>query len=158
MSCATSTSKHRPLLLKSLHPINHNNMNASSTDDLIASLESLCTQLQEAAGQSAASASAALPGAVAAAGAAIAGAMQGEERRAWEAELETVAAGDVPACGGCRERAGAQPVPCIHACGVLFCSATCRRKAARVHRGACGALAKRALLKRLGLGGSEELF
>lgn len=49
-------------------------------------------------------------------------------------------------------------VPCIHGCRQRFCSAACRRQKAREHRERCDALVKKALLKRVGLGGDEELF
>lgn len=49
-------------------------------------------------------------------------------------------------------------VRCIHGCGVVFCSATCRKKKARDHRPNCEALQRKKILSSLGLNAQPELF
>lgn len=49
-------------------------------------------------------------------------------------------------------------VRCIYGCGLIFCSATCRKSCLRKHRPNCHALLQKDLLKKVGLHAPEELF
>lgn len=49
-------------------------------------------------------------------------------------------------------------VGCIHGCGQQFCSASCRRKQVKSHNRVCSAIARKALLKRIGIAADDELF
>lgn len=49
-------------------------------------------------------------------------------------------------------------VECIHGCGKRFCSATCRKKQIRGHSRVCSSIARKALLRRIGITGDDELF
>lgn len=50
------------------------------------------------------------------------------------------------------------PVECVHACGRVFHSATCRRKHTRQHARECPALQRNKILKQIGLSPDPELF
>lgn len=49
-------------------------------------------------------------------------------------------------------------VTCIHGCGYRFCSATCRKKQIRPHSSKCPAIAKKKVLRAMGLTGDGEFF
>lgn len=49
-------------------------------------------------------------------------------------------------------------VTCIHGCGYLFCSATCRKKQVRQHASKCPAITKKKVLRAMGLAGDGDFF
>lgn len=160
-------------------------MEKRDATELVGLLESLSESIQDAMAKTPAEVETELDRAGATVQQVISRAVPESEREAWLAELQGITSGaratkagssagpergsvgvtEKKCCcddvrNGTKERDGEELpfVECIHGCGLRFCTATCRKKQLRGHCRACPAIAKKALLRRMGITSDAELF
>lgn len=140
------------------------------SSQLISALEALCAQLEDSAGKTEEQLEAELSAAVQTTKSVIEQCVPATERAQWETELGSMSEAvserpvrddtvrdEAPGCAGCGEQF-ATAVRCIHDCDVTYCSAKCRKGHVRKHKLDCEALKRKALLRKLDIAHSDELF
>lgn len=139
---------------------------------LISALESLCAQLEDNTSKSEEQIEAELAAAFKTTKSVIQQCLPNDDERAkWDDELVDLIGnvakhGDEPlksksnkTCAGCRKQIDLKSVAlCIHGCGVAYCAAKCRKADVAHHKQSCEALKRKALLKKLDIPQSDELF
>lgn len=160
-------------------------MEDDNLNNLISSLESLCSSLQETASHNPTNLDSKLGDAASQASRIIKSTFPPEQQATWLSELKSLTdvtpqrgseihsesqkspedetrsdAKDELSCGcdAPDSRSKERLAECIYGCGALFCSPTCRKKNARGHARVCSVLERKKILRSLGLAADEELF
>lgn len=153
--------------------------------NLISSLESLCSSLQETALHNPTSLDSKICDAALQASHVIKATLPSEQQAAWLSELDSLTDATPPhgakthsenqknlkeekrsdaedelscRCDTRDNRREERIVGCIYGCDALFCSATCRKRSAHEHARVCSALERKRALRSLGLAANDELF